>query len=115
MQSEADRARHAQVRGDIIRTLKEAYGGEMMMVRTLIRALDAQGFPLSQEDMEFHLAYLSDQGYIQIRRMRETPGYRRDRALPRGVRPDTIAFARLLPRGLQLMDGLIPEDPSVAF
>jgi DNA-binding transcriptional ArsR family regulator len=113
--TEAETARHAQVRGEIIRVLKEEYGGDMMTVRVLLRALDALGWSLSQEDIEFHLQYLADQGYVEVRRVRDTTGYRKDRVLQRGVKPATMVFARLLPRGIQLMDGLLAEDPSVAF
>jgi len=106
-------ARHAAHRGAILRTLKEDYGPEMTTLRVLQRALDVQGVSLSAEDLEFHLTYLSDQAYVSIKRARDLPGFRTDR--PGAVKPSAILMAKLLPSGLQLLDGLIPEDPSVTF
>jgi hypothetical protein len=111
--SEIEQARHAQERGDILRTLKEDYVREMTSVNSLLRALDAQGVSLSGDGLEFHLVHLAAKGYIQIWRAREMPGWRKDRR--QGMKADTVMFARLLPLGLELLDGLAPEDPSVAF
>lgn len=108
-----EQARHARERGTILRTLKEDYTREMTSTHTLLRVIDAQGFPLSHEDLSFHLRLMAEQGYVSIWRTRDLPGYRRDRPLQ--IAPDTIMFTKLSARGLQLMDGLIPEDPSVAF
>jgi len=110
---DVEQARWAGERGNVLRTLKESYVQEMTSVGSLIRVLDAQGTSLSQEDLEFHLRYLVDQGYLQIWRARDMAGFRADR--PSRVKPSTMMFARLLPKGLQLIDGLIAEDPSVAF
>jgi hypothetical protein len=53
------------------------------------------------------------QGYIQIWRTRDMPGFRADRPTPGS--PNDIRFARLTPKGLRLVDGLIDADPSVRF
>lgn len=113
-QSELEKARHASERGDILRTLKEDYSREMTNLGSLLRALDAQGVALGLESLCFHLQYLADSGYVQIWRTRDLPGFRTDRAHVAG-HPDAIRFAKLLPRGLQLLDGLVPEDVSIAF
>jgi len=113
MMADIEKARWAQERGSILRTLKEDYVREMTSIRSLIRVLDAQGVPLSHDELSFHLRYLADQGYVRILRARDLPGFRRDR--PMDVSAETIMFAKLEPRGLQLLDGLIAEDPSVAF
>ena len=113
MMADIERARWAQERGSILRTLKEDYVREMTSTGSLIRVLDAQGVPLSHDELSFHLRYLADQSYVKIWRARDLPRFRRDR--PMGISAETIMFAKLEPRGLQLLDGLIPEDPSVAF
>ena len=115
MQSELERGRHCRERGDILRTLKEDYQRGTTSVRNLLGTLDALGVSLSEDDLAFHLIYLADQGYAQIVRVRDMPVHRKDRRLPGWEKPDTIKFVRLLPKGLQLIDGVIPEDPSVAF
>lgn len=110
---EVEKQRHALERGDILRTLKEDYQSSMTPVRTLRGALDAQGVSLSHDDLAFHLSYLSDGGYVRLWRARDLPGFRSDRE--RFLKPDAVMFAKLLPKGLQLLDGLIAEDPSVKF
>jgi DNA-binding transcriptional ArsR family regulator len=113
MMSEIEQARWAQERGSILRTLKEDYVREMTSVRSLVRALDAQGISLSQDGIGFHLIYLADQGYVQIWRARDLPQFRRDR--PMIFSACTVVFAKMLPKGLQLINGTIREDPGVSF
>lgn len=115
MTTTAETVRYAGDRGEIIRALKETYTSEMTPLRTLLGTLDLLRVSLSQEDLEFHLTYLSDRGYVRIWRAREMPGYRRDRRGPVWWKPETIMFAHLLPRGLNLLDGQVEEDPGVRF
>lgn len=115
MMDTVEKARHAQERGDILRTLKEDYQSEMTSIRNLIGALDAQGIALSPDGVAFHLVYLADQGYVRIWRAGDLPHQRKDRRTARWVKPDTILFAKLLPKGLQLLDGHGAEDPGVSF
>jgi DNA-binding transcriptional ArsR family regulator len=113
--SDMEHIRHRRERGDILRTLKEDYHQDMTSLRSLAGALDLQGIPLSQDGLEFHLRYLEDQGYVKIWRYRDLPNFRRDRQLPRWTKADTLIFARLLPKGLHLIDALSAEDPMVTF
>ena len=113
MMAEVEQQRHAEERGAIIRTLKEDFLRAMTTVRVLLGALDAQGISLSPEGLAFHLEYLSSQELIEVKRAEDLPGYRRDRLGAR--KPDAIMGAKLTPRGLQLLDGAIPEDPLVTF
>jgi hypothetical protein len=115
MTTDVELARHAAARGSIIRTLAEDYTSAMTSVRTLVGALDAQGISLSQADIEFHLQYLADSGYVQVFRAKEMPGFRSDRRVREWVKPDTMMFCKLLPKGLQLLDGRIGEDPLIRF
>lgn len=111
--SDLDLARYARERGEILRTLKEDYSARMTSMLTLLRALDVLGVSLAPEGLGFHLQYLEEQGYVRVWRAKDMPGYRRDRAS--SGRPDDIKFAKLSAKGLQLIDGLIVEDPAVAF
>jgi hypothetical protein len=112
MIAEMREARHAEERGAILTTLKAAYGSEMTSTRTLWRVLNGARVPVSEEGLQFSLTYLADQGYIKVWRVRDTPGWRPDRP---GPRADVIVFARLLPRGLLLVDGQAEADPKVSF
>ncbi|SRR5581483_4572724 len=113
-QSEIEKARHANERGEILRALKQDFTSEMTSVRNLRGALDLLRMPMSIEALEFHLNYLAAQGYIDIWRARDLPR-RRDRQESGWVAPDTILFAKLRPKGLQLIDGQTAEDPLVSF
>jgi len=108
-----DNVRHARERGMILHALMEEYSGRLTRTADLAGALDLLGYPMSMEDLGFHLVYLSDEGYVRVVRAGETPGYRRDR-LGAGD-PDAIVFCKLLPKGLRLIDGTEPENPGVRF
>lgn len=113
MINEMEAARHAQERGAILGALQQNYGAEMTSVRTLGRALDALGHAMRPIGLQFALTYLTDCGYIRIWRARDLPGYRSDRA--NDERGDEIVFAKLMPKGLRLIDGLVEADPGVSF
>ena len=114
MVEEVELARHAEQRGLILRTLKEDFIAQLTTVRTLLRALDAQGQALSPEGLAFHLTYLELQGYVALIRARDLPDFRPDRWSP-GAKSTSILGAKLLPLGLHLLDGKAPVDPSVTF
>jgi len=115
MRMDIKRERHARERGDVLRILKEDYQQEMTSIRNLLGALDALTMPMSEEDLVFHLIYLAGQGYLSVMRAKDTPEYRTDRRLVGWDKPETIKFVKLLPKGLQLIDGLVAEDPLVKF
>jgi hypothetical protein len=108
-----DNVRHARERGTILQALQQEYSGRMTRAADLAGALDLLGYPMSMEDLGFHLVYLSDEGYVKITRAAETAGYRRDRV--GAGDPDAIVFCKLLPRGLRLIDGAEPENAGVRF
>lgn len=114
MMGDVEKQRHARERGDILRTLKEDYQSPMTAMRTLLGALDAQGVSLSQEGLEFHLVYLEQQDYVQVIRAKDLP-QRKDRRVKGWIKPETPMFVKLRPKGLQLLDGNIAEDPQVVF
>lgn len=111
--TELERIRHAEERGRILAVLKEDYGRARTKVTSLAGALDLLGFPMSEESVGFSLRYLADQSFVQVWRVRDMAQFRRDRRATEN--PDTIVWATLTPRGLQLIDGAIAEDPGVRF
>lgn len=111
--AEIEKQRHASQRGDIIRVLCEDYRSTMTAVGNLSGTLDSLGTSISMESLCFHLTYLADSEFIKIWRTRDMPGWRTDRS-NRGS-ADDIRFAKLLPRGLQLLDGICAADPGVKF
>ena len=111
---ELDNLRHAEVRGKILTLLAEDYISNMTSVGTLVSALDLAGFSLREESISWHLRYLEDSAFVKLWRTRDMPGYRRDR-LSSDASPEDIRFARLLPKGLHLVDGEREEDPKVKF
>ncbi len=110
---EIEKQRLARRKGDIIRILQEDYRSRMTSVGSLLGALDMLGEPVDPKSLQFDLIYLSQQGYILTWCVRDMPGFRQDRASVGS--PDEIRFAKLTPRGLQLLDGNAPEDPQVKF
>lgn len=111
--SEMEQARHAEEKGAILMALKEDYGAKMTSVKSLGRALDLLGHPMRADGLQFALVYLADSGYLRIWRAEDLPGFRADRQSD--VRRDAVVFAKLLPRGLQLIDGQVAADVSVSF
>jgi len=108
-----DKARRAQERGDILRVLQADFTNEMTSVKSLTWTLDAMSISLDRDDLEQHLVYLAEQGYVQIWRGRNLPQFRTDRDT--GVNPSALLFARLTAKGTQLVDGVTAADPMVNF
>jgi hypothetical protein len=106
--TQLDSERHNLERGLVLRALCEDYAREMTGVASLARSLA----PVSAESLNLYLTYLSQQGYVAIWRAREMPSFRDDRAW---LDPSAIVFAKLMPKGLQLLDGDLDSDPKVAF
>ena len=106
--------RLSETRGAILALLATEYGGTTVTVGALAAALAMHGYGVnSAAELQRHLGYLADQGYIEAKRAKEMPGYRHDRSLP-GT-GERIVMVKLNPAGLQLFDGLAPEDPAVRF
>ena len=106
-------ARHKEERGQILSLLRQDYAMEMTSVRALANELDLVGRRMAVGGLQFHLVLLADSGYVQIWRAHDVPGWRSDRQMDESG--DAIVFARLTPKGLHLIDGLIPADPAVIF
>lgn len=108
-----EQLRHAAERGAILQVLQTEYGRSAVSTHTLLAALDALNHPMTLDSLQFSLTYLSDSNYIAVTRAKDAPGYRSDR--PGSVTPYTIITARVLPLGIQLIDGQAPVDVGVRF
>lgn len=111
--SDLELMRHAAEKGAVLTALAQEYAREMVSVRSLYGALEITGTPMSMEGLQWALNYLADSGYVRIWRLKDLPTHRADRMMPGNV--DTIVFAKLLPLGVQLMDGRAPADPGIRF
>jgi hypothetical protein len=109
MAGQMERVRHARERGQILKALQEEYSGRLTRVGDLAGALSLLGFPMTSESLQFSLQYLTDEGYVHIVRVRDTAAWRPDRNP--GADGEAIVFARLLPKGVRLIDG--DEGPNV--
>jgi len=111
--AQVEQARHAIQRGGILSCLHGDYASRMTSVRALQSAMDMLGEPMSFSSLAFHLHYLSDSGYLRLWTAADMPGFRADRSGDGD--PHAVKFAKLLPKGIQLLDGAIEADPLVRF
>ena len=99
-------------RGEILRILA-VWGMSWMTVDMLRHELALQTRHVSAEEMTFHLEYLANGEYVELRRRRDTREGRGDRVS--NGDPSEIQLMRLTNRGLNLYDGRIDSDPGVKF
>ena len=88
------------IRGWILKTIEYAYpdgAGEQLIAITL----DDLGFNNSPGELETHLVYLEDKGYITRQKVSD-----RAIALQRNI-------ARLTTKGVDLLEGNIGDDPGI--
>jgi len=109
--SESELARAGVERGQILTALKQDYGREMTSVRSLWKALDLLGHPISASGLQYSLNLLNDEGYIRVWRASE---FQRQDRVP-DERGDVVIFCRVTPKGLRLIEGHEPANPSVVF
>ncbi len=94
--------KHESQRGVLLLTL--IYRGlEWVPWMELQKQMARQGYPLADEDLQFHLNYLSGGSYV------ETETLRAGRS---GVE---LKRVRATKKAVDLRDGRIPADPGVAF
>jgi len=102
----------AFTRGKILQVLKEYYTDEFTEVTLICSTLG----DMSVERLAFHLTYLEQQEYVRIWRWRDLQTHRSDRTPPSAdYDPNQMRFAKLLPKGVQLLEGGIPPDPVIKF
>jgi hypothetical protein len=99
----AESIRHEVQRGVILLILAHGNMEWVMLTELKMQLARGQGYPMTEEDLWFHLRYLEGRGYLETRGTR--PG-RTDFALMR---------ARAMPKTIDLLDQRIEPDPGIAF
>ena len=111
--TEVEKARHNLERGAILRALQEDYTSRMTAISTLAGALDLLGYAMTRDSLTWSLNLLADSGYVRVVRADETAAWRRTKT--HLASSDAIVFAKILPKGLHLIDEQIDADPMVTF
>ena len=103
-------------RGRILQVLKDNGAlGAAMSFGLLLRTLDTLGLSLSARELAARLDYLSGKEYLDPKRRKDMPGYDRDRGRVGGGRPNDIIAVKLTPKGQDLVDANIDQDPGIDF
>ena len=97
--------RHESERGVILRVLIRRQLNWVPFNELKQQLLRGQGYPLTDDELRFHLAYLSDPGrlYIEIKPLRS------------GRQEWEHTLVRATARAVDLVDGRLPADAGVAF
>lgn len=99
--NELKAAENRQTRGEILNVLRMNYPG-MLSEKQVISWLEQLGY-VTYENIKEYLEYLQDKGYISIE-VRRIKSFRQENT--------TI---KLTPKGVDLMEGNIEEDPGIEF
>lgn len=100
----SDDIKHEAERGVMLLTL--IYRGlDWVPFSELRKQMARQGYPLADDELEFHLNYLADGEYVEMETLR----------VRRGAAGMEMQRARATKRAVDLHDGRIPADPGVAF
>jgi hypothetical protein len=98
-----DEVRHEVQRGVILMILTNRGLEWVPFTELKVQLARGQGYPMTDQELWFHLRYLTGRSYLETRSTR--PG-RSDLSLTQ---------ARATPKAVDLLDGRIPNDPGVAF
>ena len=90
-------------RGLIVRILVDWQLEWMPSSELRLQFLRRAGYPDSDEDLQFHLNYLTRTGYVETRQLR---------AARAGLE---MMAVRATPKAVDLVDGRIPQDAGVAL
>jgi hypothetical protein len=88
------------VRGKILYYLKLIYP-QAATLPLLQGELDIFGYPVPMEDLEFHVAYLSEKGFVNLENIRG-PQARHH-----------VTLARITAKGIDYFDGRLPADEGI--
>ncbi len=98
----SDDIKHEAERGVMLLTL--IYRGlDWVPFSELRKQMARQGYPLADEELQFHLNYLAGGGYLEMETLRAGRGEVEMKRL------------RATKRAVDLHDGRIPADAGVAF
>jgi hypothetical protein len=90
-------------RGLIVRILVEWRLEWMPFGELRLQVLRRAGYPLADEELQFHLNYLARSGYVETKQLR---------AARAGLEMTAV---RAVPKAVDLVEGRIPEDAAVAL
>lgn len=110
------RTEPAEQRGYILLALEtyHSYGSSMALVNGIAARLEEKGLVIrGRSALDACLLDLSERGYVEVLRAEELPWYRGVPFLM-ALRPDELLLAKVLPKGLELLNGLT-RDPEVKF
>jgi hypothetical protein len=80
------------IRGEILRQAVEFYP-KWVTRRSLLNLLDMAGYPVLEEDLDFHLEYLNGKNLLELRIDDAGVG-----------RPKTISMVRITTTGIDVLD-----------
>lgn len=89
-----------EIRGCIINIIERGkpYGASFLLIE---ETLSIAGFSCTTNEVKAHLKYLEDKGYVKFEEL-ERGGIKRK-------------LNYITPKGIDLLEGNIPEDPGVMF
>jgi hypothetical protein len=102
MKSLTRQVREEAQRGLIVQILVDWRLEWMPFGELRLQFLRRTGYPVSDEELQFHLNYLSRAGYVETKQLR---------AARAGLEMTAV---RATPKAVDLVDGRIAEDPGVA-
>lgn len=91
---------HEVIRGKILYYLALLYP-KAAPLPLLQAELDIFGFPLPMDDLQFHLAYLAEKGFVTLENVRG----------PQSHRPVTLV--KITAKGIDYHDGRLPAEEGV--
>jgi len=73
--------------------------------------LDLFGYPVPMEDLEYHVAYLKEKGYVAVDQVRG-PRLEREGARPGSLRSG-LTLVKITAQGIDYKEGRLPVDEGV--
>ena len=92
--TEIQKERYRKIRGHILRVLVKWHPAPLDIDEILI-FLDALGYPITREELESHVAYLEEPGYIRIEK--------------RKVEGINVQKVRISKKGIDIIDKFVPD------
>ena len=92
--AEAKKERYRRIRGTILKLLAHVHPGPLD-IKVLHFLLDDLGYPITEEELESHIAYLEDKKFAK-RELRKTSGVK-------------IEMIKISADGLNLLDGFTDD------
>ncbi len=94
---------HEVERGEILRYLAEVYP-RRITPRTLQHHLDYAGYTVSEDDLDFHLGYLVEKGFVEVDVLEREAG-----------KQPHVRVVKITPAGIDLLDRRRKGETGVRF